>query len=222
MRVATYNIRHASLKGLGAIRTVLDTLGADLVGLQEVDRNVLRSGGEDQTRLLGEALGMEARFGPAMRLDGGEYGLALLSRYPIASFRVHRLPSQVEPRIVLHGTVEVPDGPPWEVAVTHLGLHPLERWEQMREILRLFWRSERILLLGDLNEGRTEFGFGLLRAHWVDCLEEAGADFCTYPAEHPAIGIDHVLRSRDLPPATLARAISTQASDHLPVAVELG
>lgn len=222
MRVATYNIRHASLKGLDAIRGVIASLGADLVALQEVDRGVARSGAQDQAETLGKALGMEARFGPAIRLDGGEYGVALLSRFPIESFRVHLLPSQVEPRVVLHCTVEVPGGPPWEVAVTHLGLHPLERWEQMREILRIFWRRERILLLGDLNEGRTEFAFNLLRAHWVDCLEEAGVELFTYPSEHPVIGIDHVLRSRDLPPARSALAIPTLASDHLPVAVDLG
>lgn len=222
MRVATYNIRHASLKGLDGIRAVVDSMQADLVALQEVDRGVLRSGGEDQARELGEALGMEARFGPAMPLDGGHYGVALLSRHPIESYRVHLLPSQVEPRVVLHCTVEVPGGAPWEVAVTHLGLHPLERWEQMREILRIFWRRERILLLGDLNEGRTEFAFNLLRAHWVDCQEEAGVELVTYPSEHPVIGIDHVLRTRDLPAARAALAIPTLASDHLPVAVELG
>src|SRR5690606_9895653 len=222
MRVATYNIRHASLKGLGAIRTVLDSLGADLVGLQEVDRHVVRSGVEDQARWLGEALGMEARFGPAMHLDGGEYGVALLSRFPIVGHRVHPLPSQFEPRIALDCTVVVPEGPPWKVVVTHLGLHPLQRWEQMEELLRLHGNEERLLLLGDLNETRTEEGFARLRARWVDCVAEAGVDLVTYPAEHPVIGIDHVLRSHALPPATFARAVSTQASDHLPVAVELG
>jgi len=222
MRVATYNIRHASLKGLDAIRAVIEALGADLVALQEVDRNVPRSGGKDQAEWLGRALGMEARFGPAMLLDRGEYGLAILSRFPIVGFRVHRLPSAVEPRIVLHATVELPGGERWEVAVTHLGLHPIERWEQMREILRLFWRTEKTLLLGDLNESRSELAFSLLRAHWVDCLEEAGAAPLTYPSEHPVIAIDHVLRTRDLPPAKTAAAYPTLASDHLPVVVELG
>lgn len=222
MRVATYNIRHASLKGLEAIRTVIDSLGADLVALQEVDRGVHRSGGVDQAEKLGTALGMESRFGPAMRLDSGEYGVALLSRYPIQSHRVHLLPSQVEPRVVLHCTVDAPELGPIEVAVTHLGLHPLERWEQMREILRIFWRRERVLLLGDLNEGRTEFAFNLLRAHWIDCLWEAGVELLTYPSDHPVIGIDHVLRTRDLPSTRSALAIPTLASDHLPVAVDLG
>lgn len=221
MRIATYNIRHASLKGVGAIRDVLGGLNADLVGLQEVDHQVARSGGYDQARWLGDALDMDSRFGPAMHLDGGAYGLALLSRFPILRMRVHPLPSRLEPRIALHCMVELPDGRPWEVVVTHLGLHPQERWEQMREILRLFWRRERTLLLGDFNEGSTERPFDLLRAHWVDCVQEAGGRLFTYPAEKPVIGIDHILRTRDLPPAQAAWSIDTQASDHLPVAVEL-
>src|SRR5690606_6764457 len=172
MRVATYNIRHASLKGLDAIRSAVAALDADLVALQEVDRGVPRSGAADQAAWLGRALGMEARFGPAMRLDRGEYGLALLSRFPIADAHVHPLPSRLEPRIVLHAAVDLPEGARLEVAVTHLGLHPTERWEQMQELVRLLGSRRNTLLMGDFNETRTEHGFALLRSHWVDCLEE--------------------------------------------------
>jgi len=222
MRVATYNIRHASLKGLDAIRSAVAALDADLVALQEVDRGVPRSGAADQAAWLGRALGMEARFGPAMRLDRGEYGLALLSRFPIADAHVHPLPSRLEPRIVLHAAVDLPEGARLEVAVTHLGLHPTERWEQMQELVRLLGSRRNTLLMGDFNETRTEHGFALLRSHWVDCLEEAGSTPPTYPADHPVIAIDHVLRSRDLPPARSAAALPTLASDHLPIVVELG
>lgn len=222
MRVVTYNIRHASLKGLDAIVEVLRPLDADLIALQEVDRGVPRSGHVDQATVLAQALGLRGTFAPAMGLQGGQYGVALLSRHPIASTRIHPLPSPLEPRVALEATVERPGGP-WQIAVTHLGLQPTERFGQVRRLLRAVPATPRSLLMGDLNEGRTEPAFAILTTRWVDCLGEAGPiPLVTYPAEHPAIGIDHVLRSPDLPPAVRARTLSTQASDHLPVVVDMG
>lgn len=222
IRLVTYNIRHASLKGLDAIVEVLLPLGADLIALQEVDRGVLRSGGADQAGVLAEALGMEAAFAPAMEYQGGQYGVALLSRSPISAVQVHPLPSLLEPRVALEATVQRPGGP-WQVVVTHLGLQPNERFEQVQALLELAPPPARSLLLGDLNEGRSEWAFRMLRKRWVDCLGEAGPiPLVSYPAVHPVIGIDHVLRSADLPRAVAARTIDTQASDHLPVVVEMG
>jgi endonuclease/exonuclease/phosphatase family metal-dependent hydrolase len=222
IRLVTYNIRHASLKGLDAIVDVLLPLGADLVALQEVDRGVLRSGRADQAAALAAALGMEAAFAPAMEYQGGHSGVALLSRHPIASVRVHPLPSPLEPRVALEAIVERQGGP-WQVVVTHLGLQPSERFDQVQALMELASPSDRSLLFGDLNEGRTERAFGLRLKRWVDCLGEAGPiPLVTYPASHPVIGIDHVLRSGDLPRAVAARTLDTQASDHLPVVVDLG
>lgn len=222
IRAATYNIRHGSLKGLGAIAEGLDSLDVDIVALQEVDRGVERSGGEEQARALGIALGMHAVFAPAMELQGGEYGVALLSRFPVISHSFHGLPSDFEPRVMLRATLDDGVEPPLQVVVTHLGLHPVERYQQVVEILRHLGRCERTLLLGDLNEGRTEAAFSLFRG-WVDCLEEAGvAPLLTYPSDFPVIGIDHVLRTPDLPPSRRAHASRSLASDHLPVVVELG
>ncbi|HEY0839408.1 MAG TPA: endonuclease/exonuclease/phosphatase family protein [Vulgatibacter sp.] len=276
IRVATYNILHGALKGLDAIRDVLEAIDPDLVALQEVDRGVARSGRVDQAAWLAAHLGLDHAFACACPWEGGEYGLAILSRFPIAGTRLVRLPSRAilsladgaEPRIMLAATVEAPGGL-LHFACTHLGLHPTERSLQAEAIAAAVFGRERLLLCGDLNEGHTEPAFvrlagrvelprpadsgvagapggelhaaarpiaspfgkppgvgeseSLQPAGLIDCIGEcAPLPLRTYPSHAPTIGIDHVLRSPDLPPARAARAVDTQASDHLPVVVDLG
>lgn len=66
---------------------------------QEVDKHwSSRSGFVDQAAVLGGKLGMQVRFAPIYSLDPlepdgprREYGLAILSRYPITFFKNHEL-----------------------------------------------------------------------------------------------------------------------------------
>jgi len=231
IRVATYNILHASLKGLEAIADVFRGIDPDLVALQEVDRGVPRSGSVDQPAWLGDRLGLHHAFATAVPWEGGEYGLAILSRFPILGTRAVHLPSRAilaladgaEPRVLLSATVDAPGGP-LTFGSTHLGLHPTERILQAEAIAAQLTRRQRTLLCGDLNEGHTEPAYlRLTGAGLVDCLGECGAlPLRTYPSHAPTIGIDHVLRSADLPVPSRARAVETNASDHLPVVVDLG
>ncbi|GAA1321775.1 endonuclease/exonuclease/phosphatase family protein [Brachybacterium rhamnosum] len=165
MRVATFNIHHgADARGrLDLTRTAaaIAATGADLVALQEVDvRFGVRSRDQDQASLLGEALGMHVRFGPAIvRGEGDGYGVALLSRAPIGQAVMHVLPGAPgprplrEPRGVLDARVEVPGAGPVRVLVTHLDHdHRSHRDVQVREILRLVAEDAGpVVLLGDLN-----------------------------------------------------------------------
>src|SRR5438128_8533094 len=79
VRLATFNIKHAELRGVPALAEALREAGADLVGLQEVDVGCSRSGCADQAAELGAALGMASCFAPALQLEGGSYGNALLA-----------------------------------------------------------------------------------------------------------------------------------------------
>lgn len=123
VRVVTYNIRH----GLGSDNTtdltrtaaVLESLGADIIGLQEVDRNIARSGGEDQAKSLGRTLDMTATFAAVMPLQGGEYGMAVLSRYPVRSVERLKLPEGNEPRMALVVGVTLQSGQPLRVVNVH-------------------------------------------------------------------------------------------------------
>jgi endonuclease/exonuclease/phosphatase family metal-dependent hydrolase len=79
VQVATWNIFggrtwDGARVDLDLTLATLRRLDADLVALQEVDRDLPRSGRVDQARVLGEALGMAWRFAPAMLGTPGHHG----------------------------------------------------------------------------------------------------------------------------------------------------
>ncbi|HEY0895575.1 MAG TPA: endonuclease/exonuclease/phosphatase family protein [Sphingobacteriaceae bacterium] len=95
LSVMSYNIHHGADKNevntLDLMGKYIKDSGADLIGLQEVDSMCSRSGKVDQMKRLAEITGMHYAFVRHFAYDGGAYGLGILSRYPIASVKDHRL-----------------------------------------------------------------------------------------------------------------------------------
>src|SRR5690606_7643924 len=89
VRVMSYNIHHAAppskpgVIDLDAIAAVIHAQQPDLVALQEVDVFTGRSGPFNQAEELGKRTGMSAHFFKAIDHDGGEYGLAILSKLEV-------------------------------------------------------------------------------------------------------------------------------------------
>ena len=102
-RIASWNIRAGRSAPIEAIAAELTSMRADIIALQEVDVLVRRTGFVDQPVALAAALGFHYVFAASIKWDGGDYGLALLSRWPLAEVRRHRLDATEagEPRIVL-------------------------------------------------------------------------------------------------------------------------
>ena len=103
LRVMTYNIygaratSPANAADLDAIAEVIRRQNPDFVTLNEVDVFTNRTGKDvHQARDLAEKLGMEWHFSKAIDRDGGEYGDAVLSKYPILEKRSYRLPCAAE------------------------------------------------------------------------------------------------------------------------------
>ena len=87
INVATYNICHGRYADLdwSRIASAIREADADIVGLQEIDMGTNRVGGLDTVAALTAATGLtHALFVPAMDYDGGQYGTAILSRYPLS------------------------------------------------------------------------------------------------------------------------------------------
>src|SRR5687768_15586880 len=114
LRVLVYNI-HAGKDAGGAhnlqrVSEVIQSTRADVVLLQEVDRQTTRSGGVDHLAELERLTGMSGAYGKSLDFQGGQYGIAVLSRWPITPVDVVALrtdPPQpraggsIEPRVAL-------------------------------------------------------------------------------------------------------------------------
>jgi endonuclease/exonuclease/phosphatase family metal-dependent hydrolase len=246
LRVATWNICGGrtwdrARIDLDLTLATLRRLDAHLVALQEVDRDLPRSGRVDQARVLGEALGMAWRFTPALLgtpgspdgwrpvepgapdSGGAAYGIALLSRLPLGAVEPVRLPRRgdEESRVAQVAEVAVGGGR-LTVAGTHLSNIPRSAISQLRTLKRrLDRRGGPRLLLGDLNLCRPLVRVVVLRG-WRPLVH--GGTFHDRPpgALRPRVQLDHVLvAGRDGPRPGHARIVSGPASDHRAVAVEL-
>lgn len=197
--VATYNIRHA--RGvdedvdLPRTAAAIRDLGVDVVALQEVDRLVDRSGRVDQPGMLGEALGMHHAFGAFFPYQGGEYGMAILSRFPIRREFALRLPDGNEPRVALFAEVELPSGAPVLVVNVHFDwvADDTLRYKQVEALgAVLDTVSLPTILLGDFNDVPGSRTLTRWAPGFVALAKPDGAA-STFPSTGPVKEIDHIL-----------------------------
>jgi endonuclease/exonuclease/phosphatase family metal-dependent hydrolase len=234
LRVLVYNIHAGKDAGLAdnlaRVAGVVRETGADLVLLQEVDRGTERSGRVDQAAELARLTGMHGVFGKTLDFQGGGYGLALLSRWPVSGDTLVHLavdpPGEPagntrEPRGVLRARVAAPGGPLY-LLNTHLdaaGPDTFRRREAaaLLEVAgRLRDGGERVLLGGDFNDTpESAVVAGVLGAGWRDAWAACGGagEGLTFPAKAPTKRIDYLF----LPPGTRcdsAEVVGGETSDH--------
>lgn len=226
MTVMTYNIHHGvgldEKLDLERIAKVIRAHNPDVVALQEVDDRATRSGKVAQAAELGKLTGMHHVFGKAMDFQGGGFGQAILSRWPIKAHQVHPLPQRPgrEPRIALRAQIAGPGLSFWFVSV-HLD-HEIEavRVEQAAEVNRIFTRvagGDFKLLAGDFNavpESETMKSFLL---DWIDTAGKEAA--FTIPAAKPRRRIDYILASPIHRCVLVSSIVPNEpvVSDHRPV-----
>jgi endonuclease/exonuclease/phosphatase family metal-dependent hydrolase len=251
VRVATFNILHGRSLGDGVdpqrLRDCVRRLDPDVLALQEVDFEQPRSDRADLTAAAAEAMGAVAhRFVAAisgtpgatwMAATGSErpgtaaYGIALLSRFPVSSWQVVRLPRipirvpmyipgrnrgvmlDEEPRAAVIARMDTPLGP-LTVANTHLSFVPGWNRRQLRRLvndLRGFPGPR--LLLGDLNLRPGS----VRRCTGMRPLASAP----TFPAPAPSRQIDHVLTDDHHLRGGAVECELMPISDHRPLVVEL-
>jgi endonuclease/exonuclease/phosphatase family metal-dependent hydrolase len=220
LRVLSYNM-HRGHGGLARVASEIARTGADIVLLQEVDRNVGLTGRVDQTAYLATRLRMYGVFGANIPRGGGQYGTAVLTRHEVQEWSNTPLPNNrgSEQRGLLRVTLEVA-GQRFNVYNTHLqfGPNPIQR-VQGAAVSRILGSDPLPRILGgDLNAwpgSRTMRALlGPVRDPWPVVGHGAGGT-------GPRGGrIDYVLASRDFE-AVSAMVVPSRASDHNAVLTEL-
>lgn len=230
LRTLSYNIHHAEgVDGsldVSRIAKVIRESRADLVALQEVDVRVSRSDGVDQATQLAERLGMHVEFGANIALQGGEYGNAVLSRFPIVRAKNHLLPNldNGEQRGVLECRIELPNGQDMRFFATHFDHRrkPDERIASAKAINDLVAEDSGdalVLLAGDLNDTLGSQTLIELQNRWK---RTSPTELATIPVGKPARQIDFIMMLRNeaadeisgLHTEVLSESV---ASDHRPI-----
>jgi endonuclease/exonuclease/phosphatase family metal-dependent hydrolase len=251
VRIATFNILHGRSPEDGRVdverlATAVKELNPDILGLQEVDRDQPRSMGADLTAVAADAMGApEHEFvaalsgtpgGTWMAATGEEqpgsatYGIALLSRYPVVSWRVVRLPplragvpmwstwsnrpfmARDEPRVAVAAVVDGPFGE-FTVCNTHLSFIPGWNARQLRLLVRsLTGTPEPLVIVGDLNMQPRQ----ATRLSGMRSIASAP----TFPVQQPTRQIDHVLVRGKLRASGPAESVRLPLSDHRALVVD--
>ncbi len=179
LRVLTYNIHHGEAMDkkfdYERLAKVINDLSPDVVALQEVDNGTRRASGVDQAALLGKLCKMHHAFGQAMPYQDGQYGEAVLSRFPIKKAVVHPLPYGMnqEPRAALEVRIEPEGLGPMVFVGTHLCHQSNEtRTRQTQRIAQLFaGDGPPVILAGDFNaRPGSEPMNVLLQDGWIDVV----------------------------------------------------
>lgn len=243
VKVFSYNIQHgADHQGnldLDRTARVIAASGADVVALQEVDKHwSSRSRFVDQAAVLGEKLDMRVRFAPIYSLDPleegqprREYGLAILSRFPITYHKNHLL-SRISSQEPEKGVQLLPGFPEAVINLhgqkihlfnTHLSwLDPELRMKEVEEMLDVIKEADHpVVLAGDMNALPDSPEMRRLRERLTDTFEAAGeGNGYTYPVPEPLRRIDYIFVSREIRVLD-SRVIPLEGSDHFGVLSEL-
>jgi len=238
VRVLVYNI-HAGkdargIDNLERVAALIRETAADIVLLQEVDRKTRRSGNVDHVAELERLTGMHSAFGKSLSFQGGEYGIAILSRFRIDSSRTVPLPIDppqlrsgvsYEPRVALRAWLTTSRGA-LHLVNTHMDASGDDRYRRQEIVTVLaLGDSSRVptLMGGDLNSTPESAVQQSVRARgwrdaWTEC-GDASAGF-TYPADSGTKRIDYLYFRGDTR-CTRASVPASQASDHRALLVEI-
>ncbi len=227
VRVASYNIL-AGDRGLDGLIDTMKGMKADLIGLQEVDKGARRSGKVDQPVRLGKALNMRSAFAPHFDFQGGEYGVALLSRWPIVKSATVKVEGS---RLsLLDAVVKAPFGEV-RVVVVHfssgynaktpedLAEKAASRRREAEAAYALVKDEKRpSLVIGDMNSLPDSDIYALFASSMQDPCR--GKDVATFPSDGPMRQIDFIFAA-DALKAKSCEAVQSTASDHVPLLVTL-
>lgn len=215
LRVATFNVHHCEgadgVVDPSRIAAVLASVEPDVVALQELDRNLARSGHADQPAQLARLLDMELQFFPTLERGDGHYGIAIAARgLDSAGFVPLPRVRGEEPRGAITAVCSGVN-----FVATHLSTDRRARRVQLAALGALASGSEGpSVVMGDLNLSARSLG-PLRRLRFTGAFGHS-----TLPGPIPRRQIDHILVS---PEVEMVRSwsVPTEASDHFPLIADL-
>jgi len=143
---------------------------------------------------LSKQLDMHSAFGSFMDYQGGQYGLAILSKYPILESKEIRLPDGNEPRVALACKIQLPN----DQVIVAVNLHfDWVRDDQFRfaqaKVLKQYLATlkDPYLLMGDFNDTPESRTLSLLSQNTCPAKKPTDDGF-TFSSIKPTKEIDFI------------------------------
>jgi len=230
VRVMTYNI-HVGIGmdkklDLRRIADVINKEKPDLVGLQEVDRGVQRTQRIDEIAELSKLTRMDYAFAFNLPYQGGQYGVAILSRFPIRAteHRLYKNLREAERRGFIRAEVRI-HGRLIHFVTTHLDYQYDDGrlFEAQQMLAGLSAIKGPLIVVGDFNDIPAGGTYQLMHSLFEDAWSlKKSDDGFSYPADKPSKRIDYIFARRsDQIGTKRVWVVETLASDHIPVVAEL-
>lgn len=199
IKVMTFNIRFGELADMQQIAEAINREKPDLVALQEVDINAhrtpaVKAGSTNYIAQLSGYTNMHAIFGRTIFFTGGEYGVAILSKYSFEQTENQQYQTNGnEDRTALSVIVKVNKTDSLRFVCTHLDAFDANiRLAQMSELCDRYKDSSiATIVAGDFNETPDDSAGTIARFKTVftQACTKSGA---TFPASKPKSKIDYI------------------------------
>lgn len=214
--------------------SVIRKIAPDICGLNEVDYKLPRSGRMKLAEYIGNELGYESRFAPAVTWGPGTYGNGFVSRHPIVEFEIFPIqdpedksePVYYEPRVILHAAVDF-SGTIADIYVSHFGLAKTEQESAVKTLVGILKEASRpTILMGDFNVTPDNPVLDPIRALMTDTFDvfpdKNASTIFTFPSSPEADSnpnanrkIDYIFVSNDIR-VNSVEVPETRESDHKP------
>jgi len=223
VRLMTWNIHGALGRNprfdLQRVVALINRHSPDVIALQEIDSRRPCAAGENPFLVLQEALGNHGIPAKTITTADGEYGQALISRWPMQSCEIADISyAEREPRRAIRSEISTPLGP-LRVIATHLGLTFGERRSQATALLKLIGDDTMTTVaLGDFNDW---FWAGSVRRVLARAMP-ARTHHRTFPSMFPLLHLDRIYcRPNTAFVSAYTDPAAAHVSDHLPVIAEV-
>lgn len=225
LKVMTFNIHHGENNlgktNLTRVVELLKQHKPDFVALQEIDSGVVRSGKLNQMRIMSLLSGYHEAFAKAIDLQGGKYGLGILSKHPIESVQQLKLPNpeSTEPRLLMCALIPLSDSKYIRFCNTHLDHRSaINRGLQAAVINENLQNSlYPVILGGDFNATADDHTLEALTKYWNDA--GANSEVATYPGNGKRIDYFWTHQSSAFKVLDYQVLNEPDTSDHQPVIV---
>ncbi len=215
-----------------------------VVALQEVDKNLEKTGGLDIAKEIAETLGFNFLFAPGYRIPQktgvGEMGNALLFKHPLQRRETCFLSPEIEyegsgetePRNVLKAELKI-GGKTWSFLTTHLAVSTgfefnKTKQVQLNTLLKVVNRSSPpLVLMGDLNSPPQSRVVKKIEKVLFNADRQGsktwpvgGAERKGWSVPELEYTIDYIFLSKEIKSRAF-KVLKSEASDHLPLIVTI-